>query len=111
MHQSKLLFQLIVATVSLAILSGCSTVLEKTNMLSDEKLISQTSGALGYSPNQLTLVGRRTEGNNTYAELKAGDGKEFNCIINGGNMLTMGIVNPPMCAKKGEPINMNPLHR
>lgn len=91
--------------------AGCSTIASSTNMLSDEKIKSETGGVLGLSPNQLTIVERRTEGTNTYVQLKAKTGQEFNCIINGGNLLSMGLVNPPMCSKKGEPIKSNPFTR
>jgi hypothetical protein len=91
--------------------TGCASIASGTNTLTDEKIKSQTSGALGYSPDDILIVSRRTEGTNTYTNLKAKDGKEFTCIINGGNLLTMGMVNPPMCSKKGEPINTNPFHK
>ena len=92
-------------------IAGCTTIATSTNMLTDEKIKSETGGALGFSPNQLTILDRRTEGVNTYVQLKANTGQEFNCIINGGNLLSMGIVNPPMCSKKGEPINTNPFSK
>lgn len=59
------------------------------------------------TPGDLSIVTRRTEGTNTYVNLKASDGKEFTCIINGGNLLTMGMTNAPRCNKRGEPINTN----
>jgi hypothetical protein len=80
-------------------------------MLSDERIKSETGGVLGLSPSQLTIVDRRTEGTNTYVQLKAKTGQEFNCIINGGNLLSMGLVNPPMCSKKGEPIKASPFSK
>lgn len=88
--------------------SGCTTIAGKTNTLTDDKILSSTSGALGYSPEDLTITSKRVDGTNTYVNLRAKDKKEFSCIINGGNLLTFGMVNPPMCAKKGEPINTNP---
>lgn len=93
-------------TLSLLVVavSGCSSLAGKTNMLSDDKIKSDAGGALGYAPTELSIVSRRTEGTNTYVALKGNDGKEFNCIINGGNLLTMGMTNPPSCARKGEPI-------
>src|ERR1700752_4358307 len=93
------------------VLAGCASIAQSTNSLSDDQIKSQTGGTLGYAPGDLTIVSRRTEGTNTYVALKASDGREFNCVINGGNLLTMGIVNPPMCSKKGEPINTNPFQR
>lgn len=88
------------AALCAAILAGCSTVAEKTNFVSDESLKSQAAGAIGYAPADLTLVTRRTEGTNTYAMLRTKDKKEFACTINGGNLLTMGMVNPPVCTKR-----------
>lgn len=93
---------------TLLTLSGCASIASGTNTLTDEKIKSETSGALGYSPADLTITNRRTEGTNTYVNLQAKDKKEFTCIINGGNLLTFGMTNPPMCTKKGEPINANP---
>lgn len=94
-----------------ASLFGCSTIAEKTNMLTDEKILSSTSGSLGYSTNDLTIMDRRVDGTNTYVNLKAKDKKEFTCVINGGNALTMGLTNPPMCGRKGSQINTNPFQK
>lgn len=82
------------------VLTACSTIAEKATVISDEQLVSQSAGALGYSPRDLTITGRRTEGVNTYVDLKAKDKKEFTCIINGGNLFTFGVTNPPQCNRK-----------
>jgi hypothetical protein len=100
-----------IAILVAAMCSGCTSLAASTNTLSDERIKSESSGALGYSPEELSLVSRRTEGVNTYANLKAKDGKEFTCIINGGNLLSFGMTNPPMCNKKGEPIKSSPFQR
>jgi hypothetical protein len=89
-------------------LAGCAAIAERTNSLSDERVLAETAGVLGYSPSQLQLVARRTSGTNTYAELRADNGNEFNCIINGGNLATFGAINPPSCAKKGEILRSGP---
>ncbi len=91
--------QLFVVSVVL-IAAGCATVAENTTVISDERLVSQSAGALGYSPSDLTITSRRTEGVNTYVNLKAKDKKEFTCVINGGNLLTFGVTNPPQCNRK-----------
>ena len=83
------------------IITGCDTIAEHTNITSDEKLVSESAGALGYSPDDLTLVSRRAAGTNTYAVLKnKNSGKEYACTINGGNLVTMGQINPPTCIEK-----------
>lgn len=97
--------------VLVLIMSGCSTIAGKSNSLTDERVRSESAGALGYDPDELTIESRRTEGTNTYVNLTAKDGKQFSCIINGGNILTLGMTNPPMCNKKGEPIKGNLLQR
>jgi hypothetical protein len=87
--------------VSVAIIvTGCATVAENTTIISDERLVSQSAGALGYTPSDLTITSRRTEGVNTYVDLKAKDKKEFTCVINGGNLLSFGMTNPPQCNRK-----------
>jgi hypothetical protein len=91
-----------IASVSLLsiFITGCSTVASSTNMLSDDKIKSETAGTLGVSPSQLTILNRRTEGTNTYVVLKSSNGQEHACTINGGNLLSFGMVNPPVCNKK-----------
>jgi hypothetical protein len=85
---------------SLATLSACSTIAEKTNFMSDSDIQSKVAGTLGYTPDAITLLSRRTEGTNTYVVVRAGGKKEFACTLNGGNLLSGGIVNPPSCAPK-----------
>ena len=99
MKRKSILF---VSSVALILLSGCATTI-----LSNERIASETAGMLGMSKNDITVENRRTEMTNTYYTVKTIDGKEFNCIINGGNILTMGVINPPMCTKKDEPLNTN----
>ncbi|TDK22679.1 hypothetical protein E2F46_13000 [Luteimonas aestuarii] len=102
---------LLLSSVVSVALVGCASIAGSTNNLTDERIKSDTSGVLGYQPGDLEIVNRRTEGTNTYVNLKTNDGKEFACVINGGNLLTLGMTNPPSCAKKGEPISTNPLQR
>ncbi|MGC4394531.1 MULTISPECIES: hypothetical protein [Hydrogenophaga] len=82
-------------------LSGCGSIAASTNSLSDERLKSEAAGVLAMSPDQLALLDRRTEGTNTFYAVKARDGKEYTCIINGGNLLSFGMTNPPNCKRKG----------
>ena len=89
-------------------ISGCASLHESTNTLTDERILSETSGALGYSPSDLEIESRRTEGTNTYVNLSSNDKKKFTCVITGGSLLMMGMSNPPRCGKKGDPINTSP---
>lgn len=89
-------------------LSGCAAIAGGTNSLTDERIKAETSGALGYSPEQIDIVSRSIQGVNTYVGLVAAGKQQYTCIINGGNILTLGMVNPPMCSKKGEPIKAMP---
>lgn len=100
---------LLLVCIAFSTFAGCSSIAGSTNMLTDEKIKSSTSGALGYSPDEVAIVNRRTDGTNTYVNLKAKDGKEYTCIINGGNILTFGMTNPPACNRKGQPIKSGPM--
>ncbi|MBB5018441.1 hypothetical protein HNQ59_001730 [Chitinivorax tropicus] len=97
--------------VMAAALAGCAAVAGKTNMLSDDDIKSKSAGVLGYQPNELTLLNKRVDGTDTYVNLKTKDGKEFTCLINGGNLLTLGMTNPPMCNRKGEPVKAEPFKK
>lgn len=79
---------------------ACTTLAEKSNVLSDERLIAESAGALGLTPTELKLQSRSTSGTNTYVVLRGKDGKEYSCTINGGNLLSFGMVNPPTCQRK-----------
>lgn len=88
---------LLISALLVASLTACSAVATKTNTLSDERILSETGGVLGLSPSDLTLVDRRTEGVNTYVTLKASNGKTYACTVNGGNLFSFGMTNPPVC--------------
>lgn len=78
-------------------LMGCGSIAEKTNGLSDERILSEAGGTLGIAPSDLTMESRRVEGVNTYVTLKGKDGKTYACTINGGNLFSFGMTNPPVC--------------
>ncbi|EIC28067.1 MULTISPECIES: hypothetical protein [Methylomicrobium] len=88
------------------LLTGCTS-----QLLSNERIASETAGIIGVSPQEVTVENRRTEMTNTYYIAKTKDGsRELSCVINGGNIVTFGLVNAPRCAKKGEPINASIFH-
>lgn len=100
MNGRNLYARLLVAGVCGILLAGCSSIAERTNVLSDDDIRSKTAGTLGYSVNNVTLINRRTDGTNTFAVVRTNDKKEFSCTINGGNLLSMGMTNPPTCIPK-----------
>ena len=89
------------ALAALMALGGCGIIASSTNSLSDDRLKSEAAGAIGMSPGELSLLNRRTEGTNTFYAVKARAGKEYHCVINGGNLLSFGMTNPPSCKRKG----------
>jgi hypothetical protein len=88
------------AAIACLATAGCSTIASRTNSLSDERILSETGGVRGLSPSELTLVERRTEGTNTYVTLEARNGKRYACTVNGGNLLSFGMTNPPVCKQR-----------
>lgn len=98
-HRSPFLSRLLLPALLLP-LGACSSLAEKSNSLSDERLIAESAGSLGLPPAELKLQSRHTSGTNTFALLRARDGKEYSCTINGGNWLSFGMTNPPVCQRK-----------
>jgi hypothetical protein len=98
------------APIALITLScaACSTVAQKTNMLSDADLATKSAEVIGVPASSLTLLDRHTDGTNTYADFRAANGAQYHCLINGGNLLSFGMTNPPICSKAGTPIQAGP---
>lgn len=72
--------------------SGCGSVL-----LSDDRLVSNTAGVLGQLPASVIIADRRDDGlTNTFYTARTPRGV-FACTINGGGVLAVGLVNPPVC--------------
>ena len=82
------------------LLSGCGTLAGNTNMLSDERIRSEVGGTLGVKAEEVTIVDRRTEGTNTYVNVRTANRQNHACVINGGNLLSFGMTNPPVCSRR-----------
>lgn len=85
-HRSALL--LLIA----AGLPGCSA----SQMLSDARIADNTAGILGVAPSEVSISGRREAFPNTYYVAQA-RGVTYACTINGGTVLSFGMVNVPSC--------------
>lgn len=93
----------VLAAASLA-LAGCAN-----QILSDDHIRRDTALALNVAPEALVISGRQYDGfATTYytASTHAVVGKRarvvgisFRCKIEGGNINTMGLTNPPVCAR------------
>lgn len=94
----------VLAAASLA-LAGCAN-----QILSDEHIRRDTALALNVAPEALVISGRLYDGFATtyYTASTHGIvpgkharvvGISFRCKIEGGNINTMGLTNPPVCAR------------
>jgi hypothetical protein len=88
----------VVIAVFAGLSAGCAS-----QMLSDDRIRTNTAGILGVAPEDLTISNRNEQVPNTYYTATTKSGQGYACIINGGGILAMGMVNPPMCNKKGDP--------
>ena len=85
---------LAVLAVSMA-LAGCANTL-----LSDDRIRDNTSIALNLPPSAVTISNRRYDGaTNTYYTATTSRGS-YNCLINGGSVMAMGMTNPPQCTRQ-----------
>ena len=81
------------ALVLLLATAGCAN-----QLLSDDRLRDNTAMALGQPPASVQIADRHYDGmTNTYYVARTPQGS-FNCVINGGTVLAMGITNPPSCS-------------
>lgn len=75
-------------------MSGCADTL-----LSDSRLRSNTAMALGQPDDAVTITNRRFDGiTNTYYNARTPRGT-FTCVLNGGTVLSAGMVNAPRCTR------------
>ena len=80
------------ATMTLA---GCANTL-----LSDDRIRENTSMALNLPASAVTISNRRYDGaTNTYYTATTSRGT-YNCLINGGSVMAMGMTNPPQCSRQ-----------
>lgn len=76
-----------------SMLCGC-----QNQMMSNDRMATSIAGTLGVPPSDVTLSDRTTEGpTNTSVIATLDDGKRFACTVNGGGLLAMGMMNPPLC--------------
>lgn len=100
MYVRNSLLAVTLATTFAALMAGCSTIAEKTNFMSDDQIKSKVGGTLGYAPDAVTILSRRTSGTDTYVDVRVQGKKTYACTLNGGNLLTAGMINPPTCNPK-----------
>lgn len=74
-------------------LSGC---IGTKTLVSDSRLASNTAGILGVAPDAVTISDRRSAGTNTYYTAHVCK-RSYACTMNGGNLMTFGMMNPPVC--------------
>lgn len=84
--------------------TGCSTLAEKTNMLSDQSATERSAAIIGVPALTLTLTSRSAEGSSTTFNFIATNKKEYTCLIVGGSLASLGSTSMPRCAKKGDPL-------
>lgn len=86
--------------MSVLLVSGYSTIAEKTTFISGNQIESKVSGVLGYAPDAVTILNRCTSSTDTYVEVGVGENKTFGCMLNGGNLISGGIINTLTCVPK-----------
>lgn len=79
------------------LLSACSVIAEKTNIVTDQQLVEYAAAATGHPTKSLELLQRSASGTVTSYKVKANNNVTFHCVLNGGNILSMGMVNPSVC--------------
>ena len=89
---------LVRAAAMAGILAGLSACVGTKVLVPDSRLASNTAGVLGVSPDAISITDRRGAGTNTYYTAHVGN-RSYACTLNGGNLMTFGMVNPPICTR------------
>ena len=74
----------------------------QTTLLSNDRIASETAGVLGVPQSELSITDRVQDGatNTRYMAADSKTGARYRCVINGGGVLALGMVNPPTCNKQ-----------
>ena len=75
-----------------ALLSAC-----QTEMLSNDRIASETGPVINVRPDQFTITDRYSDRTNTYYTARTSAGVTYACIVNGGGLLAAGMVDRPTC--------------
>jgi hypothetical protein len=77
---------------SVLLLSAC-----QAEMLSDDRIVSNTASVIGVRPDRFAIMDRYSDATNTYYTARTNAGATYACVINGGGLLAAGMVDPPTC--------------
>ncbi len=85
--------------IALAILSAAALTTGCANQIMSDRSIADTTAALlGQPASSLRISDRRYDGmTNTYYTATTAQGVSYRCVINGGTLLSAGMINPPTC--------------
>lgn len=85
------------ALVCLSLLIGVSGCADQ--LLSNDRIKSNTAMALGQPDNAVTIANRRYDGlTTTYYTARTPRGS-YRCLMTGGGAWDFGITNPPQCSR------------
>ena len=77
--------------------AGCSSIASRTSTLSDERILSETGGVPGMSRRNSPSRNAAPKAPAPIVTLKARNGRTYACTVNGRNLLSFGMTNPPVC--------------
>jgi hypothetical protein len=86
-------------TITFAAVLGSALILSacQAEMLSNDRIISNTAQVIGVRPDQFMIMNRVSDDTNTYYTARTRSGVTFACVINGGGLLAAGMTDPPTC--------------
>jgi hypothetical protein len=91
-------YRLLAALAAVGLLGAC---VGTKVLVPDSRLVSITANMLGVTPDEVAISNRRGGGLNTYYTARVGD-RAYACMVNGGSVMTFGMVNPPLCNPIGK---------
>ncbi len=83
--------------ISLA-LGGCAVF--EGSLVSDGTVQTRTAEALGLAAPDVTITNRTDDSGTTYYTATTKSGTVYNCRMEGGTILSVGVADAPVCTKK-----------
>ena len=86
---------ILLISAALPALAGCAD-----RLLTDDDIRDRTALVLNVPAASAVIGDRRYDGmTNTYYTARTHHGR-YNCVINGGSIMAMGMTNPPQCTRQ-----------
>ena len=100
----------VIGLASVALASGCASMVGASAAINNEKLVERTAFALGLQASDITILDRQDEGTSARYRARTAAGKMYNCTVDGARLPLQSFASDALCTEVGKATG-NPLLR